>query len=207
MSDLRRRIDAMERIYMEGTLLIEKLEMKRERLEYFAFKERDDAFWSGTQDTECGVRIETIPRTDVLATKRTMQDYNNVEISVGRWFELFKLAEKRSLPVTGSIILTYHTEHPMEQFFKSTCELEVMLPVRQEARRYEDVKSFGGFRAATILHFGHYDRISTTHLKLLKWLETHELKLNGKISEEYIVSPVDLSTKSGYVTKIIAPIP
>jgi effector-binding domain-containing protein len=152
------------------------------------------------------IRVEEIPEMDVLYTRKRMTDYNNTEISVNRWFELFKVAEKRGLPVSGSIILAYHTENPMEQFFKSTCELECMLPVKKDEREFFDMKPFGGFNAATALHIGEYETISTTHLKLLKWIEAQGLKLGGKICEEYIISPVDLNTSTGYVTKIIAPL-
>ena len=34
----------------------------------------------------------------------------------------------------------------------------------------------------------------------------NRLKLGGKICEEYIISPVDLNTSTGYVTKVIAPL-
>lgn len=207
MKDLRKRIDEMERIYTEGILFIDKLRMKQERLEYFDIKGQEDAvppLYDQIRSRE--IRVEEIPEMDVLYTRKRMTDYNNTEISVNRWFELFKVAEKRGLPVSGSIILAYHTENPMEQFFKSTCELECMLPVKKDEREFFDMKPFGGFNAATALHIGEYETISTTHLKLLKWIEAQGLKLGGKICEEYIISPVDLNTSTGYVTKIIAPL-
>ena len=42
--------------------------------------------------------------------------------------------------------------------------------------------------------------------KLLKWVEAQGPKLGGKICEEYIISPVDINTSSGYVTKVITPL-
>lgn len=206
MKDLRERIDGLERIYTEGILFINKLEMKQQRLEYFDIKGQEDAVPPiDDQIRRREVRVETIPEMEVLYTRKRMTDYNNTDISVRRWFELFKAAEKRGLPAVGSIILMYHTDNPMEQFFKSTCELECMLPV-QKGSGYLDVKPFGGFRAATALHVGEYETISATHLRLLKWIEAQGLTLGGKICEEYIISPVDLNASSNYVTRIIAPL-
>ena len=207
MDELRKKINEMERVYTEGILFIDKLQMKQERLEYFNLKGQEEATASlDDQNRNRGIRVEAIPQMDVLYTRKHMTDYNNAEISVNRWFELFKDAEKRGLPVSGSIILAYHTENPMEQFFKSTCELECMLPVKKDEREFCDIKPFGGFNAATTLHIGDYETISATHLKLLKWIEAQGLKLGGKICEEYIISPVDLNTSTGYVTKVIAPL-
>lgn len=207
MKALRKKIDEMERIYTEGILFIDKLEMKQERLAYFDIKGKEESvppIDDQVQSRE--IRVEAIPEMDVLYTRKRMTNYNNAEISINRWFELFKVAEKRGLPVAGSIILMYHTENPMEQFFKSTCELECMLPVKKDGNDCSKIKTFGGFNAATALHVGDYEAISSTHLKLLKWIEAQGLKLGGKICEEYIISPVDLNTSSGYVTKVIAPL-
>ena len=207
MTHLRKKIDEMERIYTEGILFIDKLQMKQERLDYFNIKgQEDSAPRIEDQIRNREIRVEAIPEMDVLYTRKRMTDYNNVEISVNRWFELFKVAEKRGLPIAGSIILTYHTDNPMEQFFKSTCELECMLPVKKGDQKFPDIKFFGGFNAATALHVGDYETISSTHLKLLKWVEAQGLKLGGKICEEYIISPVDLNISTGYVTKVIAPL-
>ena len=41
MKTLRKKIDEMERIYTEGILFIDKLEMKQERLAYFHIKGRE----------------------------------------------------------------------------------------------------------------------------------------------------------------------
>ena len=208
MSEIRQEIDGLERVFSEGTLLMKKLEQRRAFPDRLPVPEQSGASPDGgAKPQKAGIQTEYLPQVQVLFTRRTMHDYNNVEISVGRWLELFRLAEQQSLPVTGSILLTYHTEHPMEQFFKPTCELEVMLPVDPGGSVTRcDVKSFGGFRAATAFHFGPYDTISSTHLRLLRWVECNGFSLDGKISEEYVVSPMDLCAGSGYVTKIIAPI-
>lgn len=206
MSELRSKISELEKIYEEGIILRNKLQLK-------GLKENDnpDGTVYSASDIDnliedSSIRIEEIRERDVLFTKKTMEDYKNTDISIERWFEMYQTARDRGLSVTGSIILTYHVEHPMEQFFKSHCELEVMLPVEKDGIHYDDIKSFGGFNAAVAVHTGGYEDISSTHLKLLAWIESHGLKLGGKISEEYILSPVDMKSYHGFITKVIAPL-
>nr|WP_317855270.1 GyrI-like domain-containing protein [Chakrabartyella piscis] len=95
----------------------------------------------------------------------------------------------------------------MEQFFLSTCELEVMVPVIATDVKYcNALRTFGGYNAVIAYHVGSYENISATHLRLLKWIADNNLKLAGHISEEYIISPIDLQSSQSYITKIIAPI-
>ena len=208
MDELRKQIDQMERIYAEGISFVDKLNSSRQGLELFDGIENDRSPSEYNDKTDkSDIHIENVPQITVLYTRKHMTNYNNTEISVRRWFELFKLAEHHSLPVSGSIILTYHTDNSMEQFYKTSCELEAMLPVKcDNSENYPDIKLFGGFKAATALHVGTYETISATHLRLLKWIESQGLKLNGKISEEYLISPVDFSVKQNYITRVIAPI-
>ncbi len=208
MDELRKQIDQMERVYAEGISFVDKLNGSRQDLELFDGISGDKALadYNDKMDN-VDIRIEYLPELTVLYTKKHMTNYNNTEISVKRWFELFKLAEHHSLQVAGSIILTYHTDNSMEQFYKSSCELEAMLPVKcDNPEHYPDIKIFGGFKAATVLHVGAYETISATHIRLLKWIEAQGLKLNGKISEEYLISPVDFSVKQNYITRVIAPV-
>lgn len=208
MNELRDRINNLERIYAEGIYLVNKLNSSRQGTELSERLSRDDSLVNlNDREDSSAIHIENLPETTVLYTKKHMTDYNNIEISVKRWFELFKLAEHHSLQVSGSIILTYHTENSMEQFYKSSLELEAMLPVKcDNPENFPDIKIFGGFKAATTLHIGAYETIGVTHLKLLKWIESNGLKLNGKISEEYLISPVDFSVKQNYITRVIAPV-
>lgn len=206
MAELRSKIEDLEKIYEEGTILRNKLQLKG----FKAGETPEGTVYSAgdisSMIEDSSIHIEEIRERDVLFTKKTMEDYKNTDISIERWFEMYQTARDRGLSVTGSITLTYHVEHPMEQFFKSHCELEVMLPVEKGDVDYDDIKTFGGFNAAVAVHTGGYEDISSTHLKLLAWIESHGLKLGGKISEEYILSPVDMKSYHGFITKVIAPL-
>ena len=56
------------------------------------------------------------------------------------------------------------------------------------------------------MHYGPYETIIQSHLKLLRWMEEHDYKQGGSVSEEYVVSPFDLGSNENYLTKIVYPI-
>ena len=95
----------------------------------------------------------------------------------------------------------------MDQFIKSTCTLEVMLPIKQDDDEKRDgLLEWGGFRAAVTHHFGDYNSISNTHMQLLRWIGQNGYTVNGLVSEEYLISPLDVTIAGGYVTKVIIPV-
>lgn len=156
------------------------------------------------QDQEDIIQIEKIPLYNVISTRRIKLDYQNSDVSIDRWSELIELAKKYHLKTLGSIILTYHNE-PLEQFYNKDCDLESCIQV-SELKDGPEFKQFGGFLAATAIHIGKNDDIIQTHVKAMKWLKQQGYVINGPISEEYIVSPIDVSEVDDHITKVIIPI-
>lgn len=150
------------------------------------------------------IQIEKIPLYNVISTRRIKLDYQNSDVSIDRWSELIELAKKYHLKTMGSIILTYHNE-PLEQFYNKDCDLESCIQV-SELKDGPEFKQFGGFLAATAIHIGKNDDIIQTHVKAMKWLKQQGYVINGPISEEYIVSPIDVSEVDDHITKVIIPI-
>ncbi|MBE6036587.1 MAG: MerR family transcriptional regulator [Clostridiales bacterium] len=187
-------IETLSNQYASGQMLLDRLAKSNHLLN----KEHDSA-WSTER-----IQLETIPVTNVMFTRRVKQDYKNSDISVDRWFELFQMVTKQKLVMTGSVILTYHN-NPLEQFFKNECDLEVSIQVN-ELKRHAQFKTFGGFLAVTALHIGRNEEIIQTHVKAIKWLEKEGYEIAGPISEEYIVSPIDIANEDSQVTKIIIPV-
>ena len=156
------------------------------------------------QDSESTIRIEKIPLYHVISTRRIKLDYQNSDVSIDRWSELIELAKKYHLKTMGSIILTYHNE-PLEQFYNKDCDLESCIQV-PEPKDGPEFKQFGGFLAATTIHIGKNEDIIQTHVKAIKWIKQQGYVINGPISEEYIVSPIDVSEVENHITKVIIPI-
>ena len=199
-SCIRQRLDAicksiedLENQYAEGQLLLERLEMGHNLLG------GDKSRWS----TE-SICVEEIPVSPVLFTRRTQTNYKNSDVSVERWFELFEIVQRQKLRATGSVVLTYHN-NPLEQFYQKDCDLEICIQVN-EAVTAPAAKTFGGFTAVTALHVGRNEDIIQTHIKAIKWLNQQGYTIAGPISEEYIISPVDITNEEDHITKVIIPI-
>lgn len=193
LQEIHRTIADLNDQYSEGQALLERLSMGHDLLE------GGRSNWS----TE-GIKIEEIPKSTVLFTRRLKKNYKNNDVSVDRWFELFQMVSSLKLRVVGPVILTYHN-NPLEQFFQNDCDLEIGIQVN-EARNGPEFKTFGGFRAVTALHIGRNDEIIQTHVKAIKWLNQQGCRVSGPISEEYIVSPVDINNEEDHITKVIIPI-
>ena len=48
--------------------------------------------------------------------------------------------------------------------------------------------------------------IIQTHIKAIKWLNQQGYSIAGPVSEEYIISPVDITNEEDHITKVIIPI-
>lgn len=186
-------VEDLENQYAEGQLLLERLEMGHNLLG------GDKNRWS----TE-SICVEEIPVSPVLFTRRTQTNYKNSDVSVERWFELFEIVQRQKLRATGSVVLTYHN-NPLEQFYQRDCDLEICIQVN-EAVAAPAAKTFGGFTAVTALHVGRNEDIIQTHIKAIKWLNQQGYTIAGPVSEEYIISPVDITNEEDHITKVIIPI-
>ena len=186
-------IEELNNQYSEGKLLLDRLRMGHNLLD------GGHASWSTEE-----IRVEDIPVSTVLFTRRLKRNYRNADVSVERWLELFQMVSQQKLRVVGPVILTYHN-NPLEQFFKPDCDLEISVQVN-ESRDAPDCKQFGGFRAVTALHIGRNDEIIQTHVRAIQWLNQQGFTIGGPISEEYIVSPVDIINEEDHITKVIIPI-
>ena len=193
LEEIGQTIETLNGQYEEGQTLLNRL--ARGQTVLSAGRES----WSTEE-----IQVEDIPACEVLFTRRIKKNYKNSDVSVDRWFELFKMVSKHNLRVKGPVILTYHNK-PLEQFFKVDCDLEISIEVNE----HQDLpifKQFGGFRAVTALHIGRNEEIIQSHVKTIKWLSEHGYEVAGPISEEYIVSTVDVNKEEEHITKIIIPV-
>lgn len=192
--EISNAIESLNNQYAEGQLLLERLEKGHNILE------TEQSNWA----TE-GIRVEDIPLGNVLFTRRIKKNYKNSDVSVDRWFELFEMVSQQKLRMVGSVILTYHN-NPLEQFFKTDCDLEICIPINEFRPDLAEFKQFGGYKAVTALHIGRNDEIIQTHIKAIKWLNQQGYSVAGPISEEYIISPVDINNEENHITKVMIPI-
>lgn len=193
LDTIMQTIETLNTQYSEGEHLLERLEKGKSLLDVA------QSDWT----TE-GIQIEEIPLTPVLFTRRIQNNYKNSDVSVDRWFEIFAMVSRYKLKALGSVILTYHN-NPLEQFYQSDCDLEISIQVNERID-LPISKEFGGYTAVTALHFGRNEDIIHTHLKAIKWLNQQGYTIVGPISEEYVVSPVDIQNENDHITKVIIPV-
>ena len=67
-------------------------------------------------------------------------------------------------------------------------------------------KKYGGYKAVTTMHVGSHSKIINSHIKAIKWINQHNYQISGLISEEFIISPIDVKNENEYLTKIVIPI-
>ena len=68
------------------------------------------------------------------------------------------------------------------------------------------MRSFGGFEAVTTYHVGSYSDIIKTYVKAIQWINQNDYAVNGPVSEEFIISPIDINEENDHVTKILIPV-
>lgn len=99
----------------------------------------------------------------------------------------------------------------MDQFYMPECNLEVMLPIVDQdtsiaADSNYSLHCLDCFNAAVTYHYGPYETIIHSHLRMMRWLEMNNYEVSAPTMEEYLISPFDLKVDSNYLTKLIYPI-
>ena len=120
LQGISQAIEDLNNQYSEGKMLLDRLNMGHNILE------TGHASWSTEE-----IRVEDIPVSTVLFTRRLKKNYKNTDVSVERWLELFQMVSQQKLRVVGPVILTYHN-NPLEQFFKTDCDLEISVRVNEK---------------------------------------------------------------------------
>lgn len=165
----------------------------------------DSGINSSNSANESHISVEVVPERKLFFKRKIMTKYQNTDFSVDRWVEIDELAKKRKRIIMGPVVVTYHDSKPLDQFLGCDCDVEFGVPVNA-TEECEHYRRFGGFLAVTAIHIGPYSNIINTHIKAIQWINEKNYKINGPVSEEFIISPVDVENKSEHVTKIIIPV-
>lgn len=201
LTAISREIDLMKNQYVEVSYLLDRLKQSNDFSNCF---HQDEALSAEMDDEMDMIKVEEIPLANCVYTRRIERDYQNAYVSIERWFEIYDLVSKQKMTPIGAITLTYHN-NPLEQFFKKDCDLEVSVAV-YGGQNSPSFKTFGGFQAVTAMHLGSHSKIINTHIKAIKWINQHNYEINGLISEEFIISPIDVKNENEYLTKIMIPV-
>lgn len=194
---IRKEITELERSCQEGEVMLQRLQAGSEMLKLY--ENQDIIAGDGTEE----IKIEEVPKINIYYSRKIMKAYHNEEVSLERWVGINDEVNKNDLKACGPIIVTYHTEL-LDQFLSKTCDIEFGIQV--EEADSNKVRSFGGFEAVTIYHVGPYSDIIKTYVKALQWINQNNYKVSGPVSEEFIISPIDVKEEKEHVTKILIPV-
>lgn len=157
------------------------------------------------------IRTEKIGSGTMFFTRDIMKQYKCTDVSLDRWQDLYSKCDQYGVHSSSPVILTYHTK-ALNQFLMDDCDVEFGIimdetrPAPNRDKLEKMTRPWGGFTAATAYHIGSYDDVVNSHIAILQWIHQNGYEVTGPTSEEYIVSPMDVTGSEARVTKIIMPI-
>ncbi|MDO4745094.1 MAG: MerR family transcriptional regulator [Bacillota bacterium] len=193
---------------------IKELEMKkaigenlRERLKRGGdiLSRAEGIFSDAYMDTMDNIKLEKIPEGTLLYVREVMKNYSNSDVSLAQWITITDKCTERGLIRKSPIIVTYYAQ-PLEQFLMKDTDVEFGILIDGEIEENKDFRKFGGFDAVTKIHVGKYSDAVNSHISMMQWINQNGYELAGPISEEFIVSPVDIDNEEEHITKIIMPV-
>ena len=194
MVEISKEIEALQQKYTEGCKLSQRL---KKGVDILSLYSKDEA-------EARGIIIEEIPESYLIYTRKIMKSYSNKDVSLERWAELINMSNQTNIEDKGSILVTYYSE-PLEQFLYKDIDIEFAMYLDSHLQT-ENCRKFGGFTAATMVHVGDYSNIINTHIEMIQYINKNGYRIKGDISEEFIISPFDVTNPDEHVTKVFIPI-
>jgi len=198
MRGIQAEIEELKQTYCECEALMERLDLGNKSL-HAAGKQ---------QEGETGIldcKIETIPEITLLTSRSIIPSYHNEEVSLEKWIEINEEADSKQMNVAGSTYVTFYTDL-FGQFFSKDCDVEFAIQVDTERMQGENIRRFGGFTAATAIYCGNYANIFKAYISLKRWIDAHDYEVDGNVTEQFLISPIDTRNEKEHVTKIIVPV-
>lgn len=138
-----------------------------------------------------------------------MKGYSSLDVSLDRWTDIYELCNKYGIPTNKNIVITFY-EEMLEQFLGKDCDVEFAILIDENIKNIPNlskfVREFGKYKAATTYHIGKYSEIVKTYISIYRNINDNGFEVCGPVSEEYIISPLDIEDENEYITKIIIPI-
>ncbi|WP_306483263.1 MerR family transcriptional regulator [Anaerococcus sp.] len=173
-----------------------------------AKKATDYIIKEGIDPIDFPVKIDYIEENPVVFSRKIMKNYVHPDITLARWIDIYEKCTENGLEMMGSILIIFHGR-PFDQFLEKNSDVEFAMQVTKiEAGRLNKrvTRFWGGFEAVTSYYVGDYKNIRQKHKKMLTRINDHGYKVTGPITEEFLISPLDVDDPSKHVTKIIIPI-
>lgn len=204
---INNRLDAIDAEMKELEICKAIGENLRERLKRGGdiLSRADGIFSNAYMDTMDNIKLERIEEGTLLYVREVMKNYCNSDVSLSQWITITDKCTELGLIRKSPIIVTYYAQ-PLEQFLMKDTDVEFGILVSGDKGDNKDFRKFGGFDAVTKIHVGKYSDAVNSHISMMQWINQNGYELAGPISEEFIVSPVDIDNEEEHITKIIMPV-
>lgn len=203
---INNRLDAIDSEIKEMEIRRAIGENLRERLKRGGdiLSRADGIFSDAYMDAMDNIQLEKIDEGTLYYSREIMKNYCNSEVSLPQWISITDKCTDLGLIRKSPIIVTYYAQ-PLEQFLMKDTDVEFGVLVDGD-KKGKDFRKFGGFDAVTKIHVGKYSDAVNSHISMMQWINQNGYELAGPISEEFIVSPVDIDNEDEHITKIIMPV-
>lgn len=151
------------------------------------------------------ISIEHIPEISLLFDNQLMKDYDYSEMSLDRWISIMRKGNQSKHKVAGPVFVTCYDQNILNKFLSQDTMMEFAIQIENTAPNQE-IRTFGGFDAATVIHVGNYKDIPNTYIQMIKWIKQNHYCITGPATEEFILSLLDVNDETRRVTKIILPV-
>lgn len=187
---------ALRAIQVSGHLFLDRLEHG----DFIQQNQVVDGYSEGT------IQLEQIPAQDLFAIRRPLENYRNEIPNVDRWGEVIELVRAHNAIMAGPLSTIYH-HLPMEQFYISTCDYEVVVPIKNgDLKKCKYFRREESFSAVTTFHVGNYSGLIEPYLNLMKWIHENNFVVSGPMRDVFIISPIDTTNRDDCITKIVIPV-
>lgn len=205
LDEIDEEMQELERKRTAAVFLRDRIRKGDEILSHY-----DEDFDSARGDSLGLINVEYIEKGTLYFRRGIMKKYRNEEVNLERWIDITESCQKQHLTVTSPIIVTYF-DNVLDQYLGKDCDVEFGVLVEKDQRNGQDsmkecIRPFGGFDAVTKVHVGSYRHIIVSHVRMVQWINQNDYEIAGPISEEFIVSPVDIDNEDEHITKIIIPV-
>lgn len=96
LDEIQKMIDELREKQVEGKFLLCQLQEGRSLLDCYS-----DGVSNESENETKEINLEYIPEIDVIFTRRIQRDYTNVEVSLDRWLEVFRMASGYKVKITN----------------------------------------------------------------------------------------------------------
>ncbi len=128
----------------------------------------------------------------------------NQEEFILRYLTLNRIIENQGLHMTGPMMAIYYDDY--REFDYARADIEVCASIVKPIEENKHVRVWGGFKAATLLHYGSYKSMPMSYQRLLDAMEEKGYSYKGQAIESYIVDCTLTLDEESYVTELIIPL-